>query len=247
MAGGYEAWAGEDPAADRISSRTASSPPSASEHTDPDHASRPAQTIEDLAEHGATHQAAHEIAREVQATGRAAVGSGGSADKAGSCCLGEEGAHCNEGQAQEQCAEMRAEQQRQTGSGGRKGYPKGRPRAVARHYLASKRRGDHRGQEDEIDRAQHHHADREGRARQHEIDVSEGADEGEQDNETREKGGTQGGIGEMDEPTRERRAAAHVCLGHRRRPLDAEPHQHRTRKIEAGKHPEIRSQPEVID
>src|SRR5579864_1011027 len=74
---------------------------------DADHAGRPSQAIEDLAEQRAAGEATQEIAREVKAACRAAIDSCRTADKAGGCRLGEECPNRDQRQADEQRRKIR--------------------------------------------------------------------------------------------------------------------------------------------
>ena len=218
---------------------------------DADHARSPAEAIEDLAQQSAAREAAQEIAGEIEAACRTPVGRGGAADEAGRRRLGEEGAHADHRQTEQQCGKARAQQQRQPPDRHREGGPQRRTRAEAGDDLAGERRGDHRRQENEIDHAQHHHADAEARAHQHEIHVGERADEGEQDKEADGEGRAQRGIGEVEQEAREGRSPscmrAHVGLPHGLDARDREPHQHGTREIERREDVEIRGESQVID
>src|SRR5437588_9536324 len=77
---------------------------------DAQHARRPAQAIEDLAQHGAAGQAAQEVAGKIEAACRAAVGRGGAANEAGGRGLGEEGTDADQSKANQQRGEARAQQ-----------------------------------------------------------------------------------------------------------------------------------------
>ena len=167
----------------------------------------PAQAVEQLAQDGGADQAAEEVAGEIDAAGRAAVGGGGAADEAGGGRLGEEGADTDQRQPEQHGRQARAS----AAAAGRRRRRPATAQKVGRvpkraDDAAGERRGDDRRQEDEIDQAQRHRADRERRADQDEVDVGEGADEGEQDQEADREAAAQRPVAQMVGPGRERRA-----------------------------------------
>src|SRR5882724_2544716 len=116
--------------------------------SDADHASGPAQAVDRLAQHRAAQKSAEEVAREIEAACRTAIDGGGAADEAGGRRLGEECADSDQGKAQQQGGEARAQHQRQAGKGNGKGGPQCRPRAEARNRSAGEGSRDDRRQED---------------------------------------------------------------------------------------------------
>jgi hypothetical protein len=69
--------------------------------------------------------------------------------------------------------------------------------AAAAHQISGKRGGEYRRNEHEVDQPDRHHRQRDWAAHQHEIDVGEGGDEGEQDQEADAEGGAQRRIAQM--------------------------------------------------
>ena len=154
-------------------------------------AHRPAKPIEHLAEHGAADEAAEEIAGEIDAARDAAV------------CRAPPGRQSRWPLA---CAKnvptptstMPASTRQDAATAaaaGRCAATASAPQIAAACRTArppaGQQRRDDRGQENEIDEAEVHHAERQRRAHQHEVDVGESADEGEQDAEADAEGGAQ--------------------------------------------------------
>src|SRR5689334_8068959 len=84
---------------------------------DPSHASRPAEAVEELAEHEAADQAAEKVAGEIETAGGTAVSHRGTADKAGGDGLGEEGADTDQRQPGQHGGQCRRQQERESQRG----------------------------------------------------------------------------------------------------------------------------------
>jgi hypothetical protein len=108
-----------------------------------------------------------------------------------------------------------------------------------------RRRGDRR-QEHEIDDAERHGVDAEGRLHQDEVHVGKGADEGEQDAEADGEARAQGRVLQMHDPGGE--VGAHAVGGgpHRRGLLHGEIDEQGAEQVEGGKEVEIGGEPEMV-
>src|SRR5262245_45580205 len=90
---------------------------------DPDDAGRPAEAIEDLAQHRTADESAQEVGSEIDATRRAAVSRGCPANEAGRGRLGEERTDAQQNQADKHSWQIRPDEQRQANASRGKSGP----------------------------------------------------------------------------------------------------------------------------
>ena len=171
---------------------------------------------------------------------------GAAADEAGGGGLRIEGADADERQADDHGGEMRQHEQRQADAGQRQRHAEAARGAEACNAAAGQRRRDHRRREDEIDQAERHRRQRDRRCAQHEVDVGEGADEGEQQQEADGEAGAQRGLAQVIAQRGERRRSVHCRHRHGHRRPQREPGERGAGQIQRSEDLEVGGQAEVV-
>src|SRR5262249_34043162 len=165
---------------------------------------------------------------------------------AGGASLCEEGANPHKHHTNQHRGKIWQDQQGQPQTGRRQGSPKGWASAKSLHRTAGEGGRCDSGKKDEVDESKHHRTDAKWRLHEHEIDIGEGADEGEQDAKADGEARPKRWILEMHDPGFKMRAHAWAGRLHARGPLHRKINQQRTGKVECGKEIEVGGEAEVI-
>src|SRR5262249_39386931 len=205
----------------------------------------PAITIENLSDYRCSGQPSAIVGGEIETARRGPIGFCGAPDIAGPDGLGKEGSDTHKHHPCQHASEARQDQKWQPGKGDQQAAPQCRTGPKEKSKTPGKRGCDHRREKDEVNQAQRHSIDRDGRANQDEVHIGENADKGEQDEKANAEGCSKGWIAQMLAPACQRRRSL-ACSAERRYSAQIEDDQESSSQIQDGEEVEACRKAEQI-